>query len=242
MSIKKCPHCGIPVANYSVCPMCGKRVEDNDAQSAEGKTVNSKNLIDKCILRVGNIKFGIWDLLFILICNLSFILVLINVLIGGKGWCQYPVFGLFSGYFIAFACGAGNIRRFLTRYRNAVVFLNFVAGIFDIVYRFIDSTAMGWAFDYFIPVNLISACIVILFLLLHPNISVRSVLFSLIILLVQSIIQLILRLCGVTAHEHIPCILVTIAFGVNLLSVINLVFIYFIKYRNCVEETFRFWE
>lgn len=239
MSMKKCPKCGLPVGTYfAVCPKCGASIPTDEESAQEAFPSHTK----KIVFKLGNIRFGVWDLLFLLLCNLSFALILINVLVGNESWCQYPVLGLFTVYFFAFACAAGTLKRFLTRYRNAILMLNFVAGIFELILRAIDQTALQWVFDYFIPCNLILGCIVMLLLLLHPTISVRNVLFSIALLFIQSTTQLILMLVGVTAAERVPTILVSIAFGVNLISLINLAFLYLIKFRNQVTETFRFWE
>ena len=79
-------------------------------------------------------------------------------------------------------------------------------------------------------------------LLIHPDISVRNVLFSMLFLFTQSTTQFILMLCGVNATERIPAILVSVAFGVNLISLIDIVFLYLLKFRDRISETFRLWE
>ena len=235
MSIKKCPKCGLPVGGlYSVCPKCGTNV-NLVSEEEESRSIHK-------VLRLGNVKIGAWELAFIFVCNIAVVLVLINVILGGVGWCHYPVCGLFLAYFFVFASASGSVRRFFTRFRNTILIFNFVVGVFNLVYRVLHLNTMDWAFDYFIPVSLIVCCTVMLLLLIHPDIKIRSVLFSIALLFVQSIIQLLLMVFGVTAGGHIQMILVAVAFGVNLLSLLNLMFIYFIKFRNQVADTFHLWE
>lgn len=237
MPMKKCPDCGLPVGDYfKTCPKCGATVGDG-ADAVEGGT-RAKSAASK----TGNMRLGVWDLLFLLLCNISFVLIMVNVFTGASCWCHYPVLGLFALCFFAFACAAKTAKRFLTRFRNAVFILNFVAGAFGLVLRAADGDSASWAFDYFIPCSLMLGCIVMLLLTLHPGIPVRNVLFSLALLFLQSTVQFIFMLVGLSAAERISKILIAVAFGVNLLSLIDLAFLYFIKFRNKVTETFRLWE
>lgn len=243
MSIRKCPKCGLPVGNfYSACPKCGAAIVEKGSERSAEESMRTRKERAKKLLQIGNIRIGAWELAFILVCNVAIVLVLVNAILGGVPWCHYPVYALFVAYFLAFACVSGNIRRFLTRYRNGILVTNFIAGVFQLVYRAIGCGGMEWAFDYFIPINLIAGCTIILLLLLHPDIRVRSVLFSIAILFVQNFIQLLLMAFGITADGRVSVILVTVAFGINLISLIDLIFIYLVKCRNQVVETFRFWE
>lgn len=244
MSIKKCPSCGLPVAGLSVCPMCGRRLDQDESRRPEPNGAeqffSDGESVRKAVRPTG------WDMAFIIICNLSFVAILVNAIVGGPGWCHYPVFGLFTVYFILFSCFSGSFRRFLTRYRNSVLFLNLLAGIFQIVCKaaYPGQEEFNWAFDYFIPINILVACIVELSVMPFQKTLMRNIIFSVFMFLGQSIIQFCLMLFGVTVtpDSYVPKILVISAFGVNLITALNLVFLYFIKYRDMAIEKFRFWE
>lgn len=242
MSIRKCPSCGLPVAGLSVCPVCGRRLdpEPEARPKSDGpeQFFSDGESVKKAVRPTG------WDMAFIIICNLSFVAILVNAIVGGPCWCHYPVFGMFSLFFILFSCFSGSFRRFLTRYRNSVLFLNLLAGIFQIVCNaaYPEQGGFNWAFDYFIPINILVACIVELSVMPFKKVLMRNIIFSVFMFLGQSIIQFCLMLFGVTASEYIPRILVISAFGVNLITALNLVFLYFIKYRDMAIEKFRFWE
>lgn len=238
MSIKKCPNCGLPVGNLSVCPACGKEV-------AEGENPNRdegyKRKV-KTLLNIGNVRLGVWDVLFLIVCNISVVLLIVNVAAGGYYWSPYPVLALNVVYFIAFACASKSFKKFLTRYRNAVFILNALAAVFRLAALAFEGQTALWLFDYFVPVNLIVACITLTGIAAAESVSMRSVLFSFIILFPQSAVQFILALCKITAGSRLALVLICVAFGLNLVSIINFVIIYIAKYRNRVFEAFRLWE
>ncbi len=247
MSIKKCPNCGLPVGGLNVCPACGTRLDEGVDESenqffyASGNQDKTKKIIEEHKNTLSKIRLSVWDICFIAICNVAVVLMLINGILGGECWCGIPVFALFGGYFFAFAVAAGSLKRFLTRYRNAVLVLNLIAGILFAVYRFCGKNDFDWV-NYFVPINILSSCIVMLFLLLGKNIQLKNVMISSVFILGQSILQFLLMLVGISALGTVQRILSSCAFGVNFLTVINLSFLYFIKYRNVISEKFRFWE
>lgn len=239
MSIRKCPNCGLPVGNLSVCPACGKQVKEEPENSESKESYKGKV---KTLLNIGNVRLGIWDVLFLIVCNISVVLVIVNVAVGGMYWSPYPVLALNLIYFISFALASKSFKKFLTRYRNAVFILNALAAIFRLAALAFSGQSVAWLFDYFVPVNLIVACITLTSIAAARNVSMRSVLFSFVILFPQSAVQFILALLKVTAESKLALVLICIAFGLNLVSIINFIIIYLAKYRNRVFETFRLWE
>ena len=240
MPIKKCNECGLPVADlYTVCPRCGARI-DGEVPAADGRAADACRPARRFFS--GDLRIGAWEMLFVVACNLAVVLITVNAVLGGPAWCHYPVCAAFFGYFIVFVCASGNVKRFLTRYRNAVLITNFIAAMFSIVYKAAGIGLMDWAFDYFIPANIIAGCICLLLLPLNRKINVRGVVLSLSMLFVQSAAALALMLCGVTAAGRVPSALTAVAFGINGISLIDLIFIYFVKFRNRVADTFRLWE
>ncbi len=244
MSLKRCRNCGLPIGGLGVCPSCGAKADEDSESDKSANAFGNKAEISFIArkFKIGELSLSAWDIAFIILCNVSLVAILINAVIGGKTWCAYPVIGAFTVYFFSYACSSKTAGRFLTRYRNAVMFMNFVCGILGLMFSASESIEMGWTFDYFIPVNIFVSCNVILCLILTKKVPMRNILISSALIMIQSIAQLILMLFGVTATGQVAQILVYSAFGVNALTTINLTFFYFIKYRNAIVEKFKFWE
>lgn len=244
MSLRRCRNCGLPIGGLNVCPACGAKAEnESDFDNRSGSFKDDAEIKDVAKrFKVGAIVLSAWDIAFIVLCNVSLVAILINAVTGGQAWCAYPVIGAFTVYFFAFACASKTAGRFLTRYRNAVLFMNLACGIFGIIFSANGSVDLSWTFDYFIPINIFVACNVMLCWIPTKKIPMRNILISSAMIMSQSIVQLILMLAGVTATGQIARILVYSAFGVNALTTINLTFFYFIKYRNAIVEKFKFWE
>lgn len=59
MPIKKCPDCGLSVGgNETRCPRCGAPLLETNTLSARPK---------KNVCRLGQMRFRVWDLLFLLL-------------------------------------------------------------------------------------------------------------------------------------------------------------------------------
>lgn len=244
MSLRRCRNCGLPIGGLSVCPSCGAKADDESKSDKRANAFDGNaeiNFVAKKF-RIGALSLSAWDIAFIILCNVSLVAVLVNAVTGGNAWCAYPVIGAFTVYFFSFACSSKTAGRFLTRYRNAVLFMNFACGVFGLVFSASNSVDMSWTFDYFIPVDIFVACNVILCLIPTKKVPMRNILISSALFMIQSVVQLILMLSGVTATGQVARILVYSAFGVNALTTINLAFFYFIKYRNAIVEKFKFWE
>lgn len=235
--MKKCPKCGMPVGGLSVCPSCGADCSQTNTQYVPQEVASFANTFSKT-----KVRLSVWEVLFIIVCNIAVVLALVNSIMGGQVWCGIPVMAIYTVYFFAFASTSGSAKRFLARYRNAVLVLNIVSALFNAVNLINKENYFGWAFNYFIPCNLLLACLVMLCLLPCKDVPVRNVLLSSVLLLPQSVIQFVVMLCGWTATEQLPRILCSCAFGVNFLTTVNLAFLYFNKYRNVIVEKFRLWE
>lgn len=243
MSIKKCPNCGLPVAGLEICPVCGTRVNAKTSGACNASNESrGQELTEEQKRAFSKIRLSAWDICFIAVCNVAVVLALINVILGGVCWCGAPIFAIFTAFFIAFAIGSGSVKKFLTRYRNAVLLLNLIAGLLFAAYRICGKTDFDWSFDYFIPINILIACTVMLVLLSFKSIQVKTIAISSCIILSESILQFFVMVFGIAATSEVSRILAACAFGVNFLTAINLAFLYFIKYRNVIGDKFRFWE
>lgn len=241
--MRKCSKCGLPIGPLNRCPACGwdNTETEQDTGLNKIKDFTKRN------------KLSIWNLLLVIMCNVSLIAVLVNVCIGAPMWCHYAVIGIAAAYFITFTCFSKSVRLFITRYRNSVFFLNVACMVFYIVLNLLSSknADVNCIFEYFVSANILTACIVFLCALFCRNVNVLQVLLSLCILLAQIIAFLAVVLLMGGYLEVIPVFGIKIAVpliftaavtGICLLTCLNLGFIYFLKFRNCVSETFRLWE
>lgn len=231
--MKFCPNCGKALSLDAVRCSCGTYVSENP-QSAQ-KTSTSSAETKKSGVRMGKYQLTIWDIAFIFICNISFTVIIVDAITGNSVWSPYVVLTLLTVYFLAFACAAGSMRKLFSRYRNAVLFLNLVSGIFGLIVK-----DMRWANDYFIPCNTILAGTAFLLMLFHKDISARHVFLATILLLLESTAQFVLYLFGVIGQTDISKIFVILAFCLNLMTLGNIAFLYFTKLRYHAENS-RWW-
>lgn len=200
-------------------------------------------------IRFGIFRITLWDLALLLVCNLSFLAIILNAVIGGYAWCPFVVLSLFLAYYIVQISTAKEVKKFLKRYRTAVFFLNLFSGIFSIVLRALKQPQMNWATDYFIPINLILAGVVFLLLLINKNMPMRRVVFSTSLLIPQSLILLILMIiCNLVPGGWLgigvskaPRVFIILAFATNVLSLANLLVLYIFKVKNKAVEKIRWW-
>lgn len=236
--IKNCPNCGLPLPPYiTECPACGGKTHFQDSPT---ETLN--NTVKSSFLKKHNIKMGAWDIALIMVCNVAFILTILNVILGGTCWFYYPVVVLFAGYCLSFTAASKNIKRFVTRYRNSVIIINLIITICNFIVSLIYKSVNIWAFEYFIPSNLLIANTVMIVLLFFSDTSIFKVMFSVFTFSFQSFILFVLLLVGILGLSQISRILIILAFGINFISCINLILIYFFKYRNKILDDFKLWE
>lgn len=232
--MKICPKCGRVADEDAVRCFCGTDLgsikREETKTSSAGSGVNMK-------ITVGHYTLSVWEIVFILLCNLAFVLIVVDLLTGPGAWCPYIVLGMYTVYFLAFACTAGNIKRFHARYRNAVILLNLIGGIFGLVLK----NDMLWVNNYFIPCNSIIAATAFLLMLFHKDIYAKHVFWSSLLLLVETGIQFILFLFDVIGQTQVSKILIILALCLNLMILVNLAFLYFTKFRTHVERN-RWWK
>lgn len=277
MSNKNCPVCGMPVSLWAkTCPTCGAKTdmteeevyggsfnaseengtrEENTYQTQNGLNTQPRYSAQKKKEKAPfEIKFGIfritfWDLALLLVCNLSFLSIIINAVIGGFCWCPFVTLALFLGYYIASISASKDVKKFIKRYRTAVFFLNLISGIFSIAVRALKQPQMDWATDYFIPLNLIVTSILFLLLLFNKNMPMRSVVFSTSLLVPQSFTLLVFMIiCQLVPSgwlgiglDKVPQVLIILAFAINVLILVNILVLYIFKVKNKAVEKIRWW-
>lgn len=237
MSLKKCPKCGIPIVGLDKCPICGY---DNNSTTYsythQETTVNVNNGSNK------RFNLTIWETSLLICANVSVISIIVNLILGGIFWSLYTTLAIFSIYFLMFTCWANNIKKFLTRFRNSIFLLNAILFIIFAISKIIKDDTVYVLINYYVPINLIVANTVAILLLTNAKISVASVMHALFMMLVQSITLFIIYLTGFSNPSTLSKILIIVALGVNLITVINIAFIRVSRIRNNVNEVFKWWE
>ena len=227
-----------------ICPKCGRVAEDDAVRCFCGtdlgsirkeKAKTSASGVNKRI-NVGYYSLTVWDIAFILLCNLSFVLIVVDLLTGKGAWCPYIILGLYCVYFLSFAFTADSVKQFHGRYRNAVLVLNLLAGIFGLAVN-----NMRWMNNYFIPCNSILAAVAFLLLLFHKDISAKHIFWSTLFLLLENGIQFFLFLGGYVGQTQVSKIFIILSLCLNLMLFVNMAFLYFTKFRSQVERN-RWWK
>lgn len=227
-----------------ICPKCGRLAEDDAVRCFCGtdlgsirkeKAKTSASGVNKRI-NVGHYSLTVWDIAFILLCNLSFVLIVVDLLTGKGAWCPYIILGLYCVYFLSFAFTADSVKQFHGRYRNAVLVLNLLAGIFGLAVN-----NMRWMNNYFIPCNSILAAVAFLLLLFHKDISAKHIFWSTLFLLLENGIQFFLFLGGYVGQTQVSKIFIILSLCLNLMLFVNMAFLYFTKFRSQVERN-RWWK
>lgn len=194
---------------------------DNDFVKPEPKTV-----------RIGNIEVRLFDLIFIILCNLSFILIIINAIIRDTFWCHYPILAFFYVYTIAFAASAGYAKGFLARFRNGMFALNFLVSAAGTLYNLFNEVDNFFIFNWFLPISFIVTCIVMIVTTFFKTVKLSQLMLSLIIIFPQVLTLFIITLVGVTQADSTATILVSIAFALYIVVFIDCAFIYLLRFRN----------
>ena len=81
-----------------------------------------------------------------------------------------------------------------------------------------------------------------LVLLICSDTSIFKVICSIFTFSFQSLTLFVLLLAGVLGLSQLSRILIILAFGINFITFINLILLYFFKYRNKIVDDFKLWE
>ncbi len=238
MSVRKCSKCGMPIGNLRVCPSCGEKVQDEYC-SIENQ---SRDFVEKTMKKEAKLRMNGWDIGIIVLANLSLIAVIINLILGGEFICRYPILGMFFIYFMCFTCASKSFSKFVTRFRNTIFILNCIVIVFAIIIKLIAPLSSFWDINFYAPISLIFANTLLVCFLAVKKVSFTSVLYSVLIFLSQSISLLIILLIGITNPSVASRILIISAFGVNVLTVVNMFLLKNIKFKHQINERFNWWE
>lgn len=238
--MKVCPKCKNKVSNLqSKCPICGADVNEKLDDSAVNTICSVKSIVKN------DYKLTGWNIAFIVVLNIVIVLIALNVFnvfeIQGI-WCDWPIVGLLSLYFLVLTCCSKKMNQFVTRFRNTIWFTNLVMIIIMyarlIAYKRLDA----WVLEYFITSMVICFDIVMTGLFLSRKLQMFNAFVSSLTMLPFAIMVLVYSLCRVIAQTNVSKAMVLICCLLTLCVQINFACFYFFKYKDKAEKIFKLWE
>ena len=195
-------------------------------------------------LKLGNIRISWTDFIFIIIFNISIVLVLINAILNHTGfWCHYPIFIMLYSYVIFIASIVKTAKKFLARMRNGLFIVNSLFTITSVVH-FIASGFNPNALvpiEWILPIILTITLVTMLVTLFFESVSLLNVLVAASFMLPQAgalfvaaIINPIIE--NQPIYSDLTFILSIVNFALYVLVIINVSFFYFIKVKKTINE------
>lgn len=196
-------------------------------------------------LKLGNIRLSWTDFIFIIIFNISIVLVLINAILNHTGfWCHYPIFILLYSYVIFVASITGIAKKFLARIRNGLFIVNLLFTITSVIY-FIASDYNPRALiaiEWILPIILTATLITMLVTLFFESVSLLNILVAASFMLPQAGALFVVTIINPTLSTNEPMysnltfILSIVNFALYVLVIINVSFLYFVKVKKTLSD------
>lgn len=138
-------------------------------------------------LRLGEVNLSWQDFIFIVIANLSVVLVIINALLANTGfWCHYPILVLFYGYVITCAALSGTAKKFLSKFRIGVFSLNLILTAASLIHYFVSGKSYALiAYEWVLPIILTLTLIVMFGTMFFKTVTLLNLLLSTTLMLPQ---------------------------------------------------------
>ncbi len=195
-------------------------------------------------LKLGNIRISWTDFIFIIIFNISIVLVLINAILNHTGfWCHYPIFIMLYSYVIFIASIAGKAKKFLARIRNGLFIVNMLFSITSVVYFIAsnDNPRALIAIEWILPIILTATLITILVTLFFDSVSLLNILVAASFMLPQACALFVVAIINPTIanqplYSDLSFILSIVNFALYVLVIINVSFFYFIKVKKTISD------
>ena len=191
-------------------------------------------------LRLGEVNLTWQDFLFIVIANLSVVMVIINALLAHTGfWCHYPILALFYGYVIACAALSGSAKKFLSKFRIGIFSINLILMAASLVHYFASgkNPSALIAYEWVLPIILTITLIVMFGTMFFKTVTLLNLLLSITLMLphVTGIfITALINPDGMFGEAAL--VLSIVNFALYLMVIINLAFLYFVKVRNKIDD------
>ena len=191
-------------------------------------------------LRLGEVNLTWQDFLFIVIANLSVVMVIVNALLAHTGfWCHYPILALFYGYVIACAALSGSAKKFLSKFRIGIFSINLILMAASLVHYFASgkNPSALIAYEWVLPIILTITLIVMFGTMFFKTVTLLNLLLSITLMLphVTGIfITALINPDGMFGEAAL--VLSIVNFALYLMVIINLAFLYFVKVRNKIDD------
>lgn len=192
-------------------------------------------------LKLGNVRLSWTDFVFIIICNISIILILINAILHHTGfWCHYPIFIMLYSYVIFIASIAGQAKKFLSRLRNGLLIVNLLFSLTSLIYFIADDFNPDALFpiEWIIPIILTVTLIIKLCSLFSGSVTLLNIITAAFFMLPQATILFVVAIInpllinGEAMYSDFSFIISIVNFALYVMVIINLTFLYFIKVKN----------
>ena len=196
-------------------------------------------------LKLGNIRLSWTDFVFIIICNISLLLILINAILHHTGfWCQYPIFIMLYSYVIFIASIAGQAKKFLSRLRNGLLIVNLLFSLTSLIYFLADDFNPNALIpiEWIIPIILSVTLIVKLCSLFFGSVTLLNIITAAAFMLPQATILFIVAIInplltnGEAMYSDFSFIISIVNFALYVMVIVNLAFLYVIKVKNKINK------
>ena len=191
-------------------------------------------------LRFGEVNLTWQDFLFIVIANLSVVLVIINAVVAHTGfWCHYPILAMFYGYVIACAALSGSAKRFLSKFRIGVFSINLILMAASLIHYFASgkNPAALFAYEWVLPLILTATLLVMFGTMFFKTVTLLNLLLSITLMLPHVTGIFITALINPDDMFSEVALVLSIAnFALYLMVIVNLAFLYFVKVRNKIDD------
>lgn len=192
-------------------------------------------------LRLGEVNLSWQDFMFIVIANLSVVLVIINALLASTGfWCHYPILVLFYGYVIACAGLSGSAKKFLSKFRIGVFSLNLILTAASLIHYFVsDNSSALIAYEWVLPIILTVTLLVMFGTMFFKTVTLLNLLLSTTLMLPQVTALFITALISHgdgKIFSTAAFILTVVNFALYIMVIVNLSFLYFVKVKNKIND------
>ncbi|MGN0819622.1 MAG: hypothetical protein ACI4M6_04390 [Christensenellaceae bacterium] len=234
MSVKRCQKCNSIIPDGDVCPCCSANVHEEEITGSYLKDLpKHSSLVNVC---------------FLMAINVSFVLLMINAVTGKTLWAPYPIMVLLGLCALVNALCSKSIKKFVSKLRNGLFILQFVAWIVGAVLIISkrNNTQLDWIFSYFTPLSSVAMILFIMVVTFLGKIDLKSVIGSLVLYLFVTAVPLLyllfIKISQITPMpdlafpDQLAVIIMTSAFGVTFLSLVDIGYIYLTNYKEFPEN------
>ena len=240
--MKTCPVCAGPLNEKGYCAICGFRkenvveVEATDIPAEEVKAeVNTEEVNKSKPQKKPKRILSVFGVIVLLIINACVCATIVNICLETSFWAHYVTIGLLTAFLIIYSLCTKNPKTMANRLRNSVFVLNLIGGAYMLI-LYIIGQSFSWIWQFYLPILISFVNIILLVLLFLHKVNVSTN-------LIACGINFILMLCPLflmifSEVTLVPRVIIICSFALCLLSVMNLLFIKILQWKNILTEKF----